>query len=295
MRKIAAVMGLTLAALAGPGLAGVRPAVAADVVPGRPGLAGASDSAAISGGQLWARRYAGPGNGDDLARSVAVSPSGGTVFVTGYTFGDTQEYTTVAYNAATGATLWARHYSGSGAGDSQAYSVAVSPSGGMVYVTGTSIGTTTTNYDYATVAYNAATGAQVWARRYNGPANGVDGAAAVAVSPSGDTVFVTGFSTGVSSNDDYATVAYNAATGAQLWVRRYNGPGNGVDDAASVAVSAADPAPTTSASRPSSTPSRPRSPKRLTPHTNEPGPPAANNTWEPPPIAGCRTQTSSRC
>ena len=33
--------------------------------------------------------------------------------------------------------------------------------------------------------------------------------------------------------EDYATVAYDAATGGRLWARRYNGPGNGRDWAVS--------------------------------------------------------------
>jgi DNA-binding beta-propeller fold protein YncE len=82
--------------------------------------------------------------------------------------------------------------------------VAVSPSGTMVYVTGES----GSDAVYATVAYSAATGAQQWVRTYTG--NGPSGSAAqaVAVSPATGTVFVTGFSSGSGSGNDYATIAY---------------------------------------------------------------------------------------
>src|SRR5712691_5490277 len=145
---------------------------------------------AATGRQLWARRYNGPANRLDGAQSVAVSPAGGRVFVTGTSDGRTPgEYATVAYSAATGRQLWVSRYHGPGKSDDGAWSVAVSPAGGRVFVTGTSNGRTTKS-DYATVTYSAATGRQLWARRYNGPANGFDGASAVAVSPGGATVFV---------------------------------------------------------------------------------------------------------
>ena len=81
-------------------------------------------------------------------------------------------------------------------------------------------------FDYATIGYNAATGRQLWVRRYNGPDNSTDNAAAVALSPSGRQIFVTGYSHTATTNQDYATIAYNAATGRRLWVERYGGPGD---------------------------------------------------------------------
>ena len=186
---------------------------------------------AATGARLWARRY-GPGNSDDGAASVAVSPRGGRVFVTGctaaFSSGDV-DYATVAYDAATGRWLWARSYDGGGTSGGCATSVAVGPGGDRVFVTGR------IDNNYATVAYKAATGAQLWARGYPGIPNPRDSIGTVLVAVSGGEVFVTG--TNVAAVNDFATVAYNAATGAQLWVRRYQRPGSLGNHASSVAVS----------------------------------------------------------
>jgi len=203
------------------------------------GLVPAAGAAAAEssgpGTQLWVSRYNGLGNGSDGARSVAVSPDGNTVYVTGYTDVSSlnYDYGTVAYNAATGAQLWASQYGPDNG--SYAAQVAVSPDGKEVFVTGRSTGQGS-NYDYATVAYDAASGAQLWSERYNGAASNYDAAAALAVSPGGQTVFVTGTSWSATSGEDYVTIAYDAATGAQLWIKSYNGPGNRNDVADSVAV-----------------------------------------------------------
>jgi len=195
---------------------------------------------AATGAQLWASRYNGPGNGDDHAVAVAVSPDGREVFVTGSSTGarSGHDYATVAYNAATGAQLWAGRYSGPGNNYDEARAVAVSPDGTTVFMTGGSNRTgTATGRDFVTIAYNARTGARRWLSRYNGPANLGDTAHALTVAPGGHEVFVTGPSHGARTGVDYATVAYSAATGAQLWARRYNGPGNSTDEPESIAVS----------------------------------------------------------
>src|SRR5712691_4572521 len=142
--------------------------------------------------------------------------------------------------AAPGARLWVARYDDRSGGYEAAHAMAVSPDGSRVFVTGEGYGGGATGRDYATVAYSANTGRQLWVRRYAGSTrHGIDIASSVAVSPGGTTVFVTGFSHGRGTGDDYATVAYSAATGRRLWVRRYNGPGNGYDQASSVAVSPA--------------------------------------------------------
>jgi DNA-binding beta-propeller fold protein YncE len=89
---------------------------------------------------------------------------------------------------------------------------------------------------YATVAYNARTGATLWAARYG--VAGFSGATSVAVSPDSSTVFVigAGASDTAGSPTQYATVAHSASAGAMLWVARF-GPPAGYSSAASVAVS----------------------------------------------------------
>ena len=93
-----------------------------------------------------------------------------------------------------------------------------------------------TQEDFAIIAYNASTGAELWTKRYDGPGNSIDSAPSVAVSPDGTEVFVTDLSTGVTNSYDYATVAYEVSTGTKLWAKRYDGPSSGEDMAISVAA-----------------------------------------------------------
>ena len=193
---------------------------------------------AATGARRWVTRYDGAGR-DDQAGVVAVSPDGRTVYVTGISNGGActtgPDYATVAYNAATGARRWVKRYNN--LTTDGASSLAVSPDGRTVYVTGSS-DDGASYIDYATIAYNAATGAQRWVKRYtSGAGTTLDTATSVRVSPAGDTVYVTGYGGPVTLRPDYVTVAYNAATGARRWVKRYNGPGNGEDQANAMAVS----------------------------------------------------------
>ncbi len=72
-----------------------------------------------------------------------------------------------------------------------------------------------------------------WVRRYDGTGSSVDYAHAVVVDGAGN-VYVTGGSIGLTYSD-YATIKYNGS-GVQQWVARYDGPGNGTDEANAIAV-----------------------------------------------------------
>jgi len=244
--------------------------------------------------QTWAERYLG-GTDFQYARSLAVSPDGKTVYVTGISAGPVQEgdpydaFATIAYDAATGETIWLDRFSDAGI-DNWATTVVVSPDGRQVYVTGV------TPDGYPIVAYDAQTGERLWVA--HAPESGVVGfigwlavspnsrlvyftgevelaagsetgmttmalrastggtvwsstlqdprglqvrPAAIAVDTKGHRVFVTGSAGQLNTYPtqdapDYATVAYQARSGSQLWAQFYDGPGSGADDARAVAV-----------------------------------------------------------
>jgi DNA-binding beta-propeller fold protein YncE len=73
----------------------------------------------------------------------------------------------------------------------------------------------------------------LWRSSYNGPAD----PHALAVSPDGSKVFVTGGSESRSGDRDFATLAHDASSGAKLWRTRFDGPGNGDDYGDALAVS----------------------------------------------------------
>jgi hypothetical protein len=93
---------------------------------------------------------------------------------------------------------------------------AVSPDGGTVFVTGVGSKSGDTGFGQ-TVAYSAATGTVAWKARFNFDAGTDDnGFTSIAVSPSGSTVFVTGYSTA------WLTIGYSTASGAAVFRAGYD-------------------------------------------------------------------------
>jgi DNA-binding beta-propeller fold protein YncE len=173
---------------------------------------------AAAGAVVWRTRTSVGAQRQAIPVAIAVSPGGDGVYVVAATTGtggidDFWDYTTVAYDASSGAKRWTQTYGGPARGADIPAGVVVSTDGARVYVTGTSIGRATLR-DYATVAYGAGHGGRLWAAR-----NGTDGddyAAGLAVSPDGARVYVAGTVRGFSGSADYRTVALDAVSGARI-------------------------------------------------------------------------------
>ena len=202
------------------------------------GSSGADDYQTVAysdnGVLLWTATYDGPAQGADVPTALAVDPTSGNVYVTGYSPGGTSaaptadDFATVGYSA-TGTALWVSRYDGTGHGVDDAAGIAVDPASGKVYVTGRSIGLVGDGtdqidfYDFATVAYTSA-GTSVWTKRYNGLAHGNDESTAISVDPASHDVYVTGYSIAKSGAGQFATIGYTAA-GTKMWMAHYQGGG----------------------------------------------------------------------
>ena len=182
-----------------------------------------------SGVQQWAQRYNGPTNETDNAYNLKIDASG-NVYVTGSSDNGAamNDYYTIKYNSS-GMLQWAHRYNGTGSSFDSPSSLAVDNSGN-VYVAGYSSGVGT-GYDYVTIKYNS-TGAIQWEQRYNGPGNSTENVFSLKVDAGGN-VYITGFSGGSGTGNDYATIKYNSA-GVQQWLQRYSGSANSNDVARSL-------------------------------------------------------------
>ena len=164
------------------------------------------------------------------ATSLGVSPDGSKVFVSGY--GGLSDGTStyglamVAFDAFTGAELWARHEEDIRVGEGDTpVPLGVSPDGSKVFMLGYDCERPCSTHPLVTVAYDALGGDRLWESRYDGGGRG--NATDLAVSPDGSAVFVTGSETLPCFDPcrvprvDAPLVAYDGATGDERWATTY--------------------------------------------------------------------------
>ncbi|MBS1519166.1 MAG: SBBP repeat-containing protein [Bacteroidetes bacterium] len=169
-----------------------------------------------AGNLKWTRQYDYLAHGHDEANDVAVDNSG-NVYVTGKGTGFVgTQFATIKYNSA-GDSIWSNIYFYIGSGNI-ARAIMVDTLGG-VYVTGESTGLQS-NDDFATIKYDAVSGATLWTKRFNGTANNSDLPTSIVQGKNGK-IFVGGGSTGSGTNYDFVIVEYDMATGDSCFVSRF--------------------------------------------------------------------------
>lgn len=184
-----------------------------------------------NGVEQWAALYNPPADSTDFSTDIALDAAG-NVYVTGASTNASgnYDYATVKYDNF-GVKQWVARYDGQAQGADRAHDVAVD-AGGNVYVTGSSFRTGNED-DFATLKYDNS-GVKQWVARFNGPASGNDAGRRVLVDLVGN-VYVAGQTTRFGTGLDFAVVGYDGE-GAQLWIVRHNGSGNGADAACDLAL-----------------------------------------------------------
>lgn len=171
-----------------------------------------------NGNQLWAKRFNGTGNGNDVANATVVDGSG-NVYVTGRTTstGGNINYVTIKYNS-NGVQQWVSTFNGVGNASDISVAIDISSSG-RLYITGTSQNTSA-NDDIVTIRLNPNNGNQMWSKTINGSANGND--ASFDLLADGNDVVIVGSKNNTTTGDDYITLKYSGANGNILWQNSYD-------------------------------------------------------------------------
>lgn len=166
---------------------------------------------ATTGERLWRADL----GGEDLS----LTPDGSVLVVTGIRADGAE--VTVGLDPTTGLPLWE--------GTGSATEIVVAPDGSRVYQAAT-IGPSGAE-DMSVSALDPTTGDTIWHRVLDGPAGSVDDAAAIALSPDGTDLVVTGrsFSSHEQPGDlhvydqDAWTLSMDPGTGEILWEDRFDG------------------------------------------------------------------------
>lgn len=188
-----------------------------------------------SGNLMWVDRFnnAYPGQ-NNIVTAIAVDEIGNS-YVAGKMYNGINyedDFAVIKYNTS-GLIQWG-YINSSGMVHMPDQANAITIDASYVYATG--YFTTNTGKDYATIKLNKTSGNALWGTntpQYNGAANSDDVATSIAVH--GGAVYVTGYSMGTGTGNDYATIKYNAS-GVQQFVLRYDGPGHWYDVPYSIAV-----------------------------------------------------------
>src|SRR5262245_821759 len=194
---------------------------------------------ATNGARIWARRVGSQLLFDEAA-ALAVSPDGSAVFVTGVRrYFDDSDIRTISLDASAGSVRWSRRFEGSTGQPSGSTDLRVSPDGSLVVMTGwfQTTGTDLSSTNGVIAVYEVGNGTRRWVQRFDGAIpHGQDRAMAIEIAPDSSAVYVGTTTESASHGLDFLASSYDAATGAELWRQRYNGPDDLSDEVSALAT-----------------------------------------------------------
>ena len=126
---------------------------------------------------------------------------------------------------------WVYSYDGLASGADEAFSI-VAGTDSNLYVAGRSTGIGT-SLDFTVISLTPS-GQERWVYQYDGPAHSQDWAESITTGPDSN-LYVAGLSMGAATGFDFTVVSLDTS-GTERWVYRYNGPGNGRDEACSIVM-----------------------------------------------------------
>ncbi|MCB0729022.1 MAG: SBBP repeat-containing protein, partial [Ignavibacteriae bacterium] len=185
----------------------------------------------VPGNKIWERIYNGPGNGNDIANSIALDLNG-NIYVAGESKGDSTggDFILIKYDG-NGNEMWNRRFDGESSSTDAVIKV-VTDNSGFPIVSGTSFNLNTL-FDIVTIRYDPE-GNIVWNKMYNGSSNRNEFIGDMAIDDSGN-VFISGSSFVQGEGDNFLLIKYSN-NGDQLWTADYNGPSGANDNITSLTL-----------------------------------------------------------
>ena len=185
------------------------------------------------GGPAWKVTYNGPAGSTDKLASIATGADG--IGVTGYSFNGSSFDTLSLKYGYTGEKLREWRHTAGGTNPCWGQQVRLDAAGNLVM---TGFCFNGNDKDIYTARYNAATGAMVWEKQYDGGANMDDEPAGLYVDAAGD-VHVTGYTGTLTRGIDFYTVKYRdpeaGAIPVTVWEKNFNSAADNTDIPVSLA------------------------------------------------------------
>jgi len=193
----------------------------------------------VDGHEVWSRQVPGAMDNNAVRSSWLALMDDGDVVMCQRSWGSGYDTILQRYAANDGNTVWEIVYDGPTGGGDDPKAMQRDTAGNLLIA---GVQDIDFNYNYMVLKFDSSDGSLIWeADGYDGPGGGWWDVATCIKEGPGGSLIVSGLSDGSSTGTgwDMTTVAYDAVTGDEQWVHRWDGPAGGSDEVRDLAVTAA--------------------------------------------------------